>query len=97
MLIVALAILLQLSLRHHFSAMAALLPGALDSGPLRAICISIAPFQNQIRELGSATATDYAGYRPASTNEINLKGYESALAVGPVTLLPHESAPDQGH
>src|ERR1700681_1342929 len=33
MLVLALAILLQLSLRHHFSAMAALLPGALDRGP----------------------------------------------------------------
>src|SRR5260370_36724551 len=38
MLVLALAILLQLSLQHHLSAIAALLLGAVDSGPLRTIC-----------------------------------------------------------
>ena len=38
MLVIAFAILLQLTLGHHLSAMAALLPGALDGRPLRTIC-----------------------------------------------------------
>ena len=88
MLVLALAILLQLSLRHHLSAMTCLRqsPSMAD---LRTIRYFESSASNQARELGS----DYAGDRPARTNEINLKGYESALAVGPLACLAHDSPP----
>ncbi len=41
-------------------------------------------------------ATDYVGERPARTNEINLKGYEPALAVGPVACISYGSPPIGG-
>jgi hypothetical protein len=85
MLVLALAILLQLSLRHHLSAMAALLPGILNRGPLRTICYFGSPVSKSGTEFGEAMATDYVGDRRARTNEINLKGYEPTLAVRPMT------------
>ena len=39
---------------------------------------------------------DYVGDRPARTNEINLKGYEPALAMRPVACLPYQAPPIAG-
>lgn len=76
MLVLALAILLQLSLQHHLSAMAALLPSALDGGSADRLLFRQLCSQSQIQELGSAMTGDYVGDRPVRTNEIKLKGYE---------------------
>ena len=40
--------------------------------------------------------TNYVGDRPARTNEINLKGYEPTLAVGPVACISCGSPPIGG-
>jgi hypothetical protein len=93
MLVLALAILLQLSLRHHLSAMAALLPGILNSG--RTICYLGSPVSKSGTDFGEAMATDYVGDRRARTNEINLKGYEPTLVVirAPIGALSQSDEP----